>query len=263
MKNNISKSEKFGPLIWFLLAGVLALLQVNFAQAEELKLRDNPIASGTHIIIGDLFDNAGSDANRVLALAPNEKQKTTFSANILTQRLAIYGLKWKAPSDVKQIVVYGSSFAKTDEIIETSNKSNSNTGEIAVLNQDVARDEEITFDMVDYIKAPSNLPNNTITDAAYLIGSRAKMNLKMNMPIRKNEIGAAIAIKRGQQVLLVHQIGGLRMTLQAKSLDNGSIGTKIRVVNLQSNRTLEAIVEANGQAKVIGPITGSQSLAAK
>lgn len=263
MNWQISKSEKFGPLIWFLLGCVILLSQSNFAYADGLKLRENPTASGKQILIGDLFENAGNHANKSLAIAPRPNQKTVFSAPILSQRLLSFGLKWAPPSGVKEIVIFGDSIEKTTDIIAKPTKLETKTGEIAVLNRDVMRDEEISFDMIEFIDAPQNMGKDFIQDAAILVGARVKTNIKKGNPIHNNDIGPALAVKRGQQVLLVHQIGGIKMTLQAKSLDNGSIGSKIRVVNLQSNRTLEAIIEANGQAKVLGPINNLQSIAAK
>ncbi len=263
MNLQFSKCEKYGPLVWFLLAFIILFAQNNKAHAQNLVLRDNIYAQGKNIVIGDIFENSGIHANKILAIAPRPNQKTVFSAPILSQRLAAYGLKWSVPKELKEIVIFGDSLENTSLIIEKPTQTEAKNGEIAVLNRDIMRDEEISFDMIEFIEAPQNIGKDIIQDAAILVGARAKTNLKKNSPIRNSEIGPALAVKRGQQVLIIQQIGGIKITLQAKSLDNGSIGSKIRVVNLQSNRTLEAIIEANGQAKVLGPINNLQSIAAK
>ena len=100
-----------------------------------------------------------------------------------------------------------------------------------------------------------------VSDPARLIGSRAKIALKANTPIKNNEIGEALMVKKGGNVLLVHQIGGLKITLQAKSLDDGSTGSKIRVVNTQSNKIFDAIVDGDGTAHSLG--MNNQTLAAR
>ncbi|MBN8648732.1 MAG: flagellar basal body P-ring formation protein FlgA [Caulobacterales bacterium] len=250
--------EKFGPLIWFILAGFLAFAQINSARADGLILRENPVASGSHILIGDVFDNAGNAANKPLAIAPNANQKTVFNTDALRARLGSYGLKWQAPNNLKSIEVYGSENTLSSSMpISSNNKSN---GDIPVLNRDVRRDEAITYDMISYIEA-NNYSNNVISDPARLIGARAKNAIKANTPIKNNEIGDALMVKKGGNVLLVHQIGGLKITLQAKSLDDGSTGSKIRVVNVQSNKIFDAIVDGDGIAHSLG--INNQTLAAR
>lgn len=250
--------EKFGPLIWFILAGFLVFAQINNARADGLILRENPVASGSHILIGDVFDNAGNAANKPLAIAPNADQKTVFNTDALRARLGAYGLKWQAPSDLKSIEVYGSENTISNSMpISSTDKTN---GEIPVLNRDIRRDEAITYDMISYIEN-NNYNNNVISDPARLIGSRAKIAIKANMPIKNNEIGDALMVKKGGNVLLVHQIGGLKITLQAKSLDDGTTGSKIRVVNTQSNKIFDAIVDGDGIAHSLG--MNNQTLAAR
>lgn len=250
--------EKFGPLIWFILAGFLAFAQINSARADGLILRENPVASSSHILIGDVFENAGSAASKPLAIAPNANQKTVFNTDALRARLGSYGLKWQAPNDLKQIEVFGAESAASKAMpISSDNKS---SGEIPVLNRDIKRDETITYDMISYVDA-NNASNNVVSDPARLIGSRAKIALKANTPIKNNEIGEALMVKKGGNVLLVHQIGGLKITLQAKSLDDGSTGSKIRVVNTQSNKIFDAIVDGDGTAHSLG--MNNQTLAAR
>jgi flagella basal body P-ring formation protein FlgA len=59
---------------------------------------------------------------------------------------------------------------------------------------------------------------------------------------------ANATIRRGDLVTLVYIAPGLQLTTRAKALSDGSIGGPIRLVNLQSNRTVDAMVTGPGAA---------------
>jgi flagella basal body P-ring formation protein FlgA len=59
---------------------------------------------------------------------------------------------------------------------------------------------------------------------------------------------ADAAIHRGDIVTLVYVAPGLQLTTRAQALDDGQIGGPVRVVNMQSNRTVDAVVTGPGAA---------------
>jgi flagella basal body P-ring formation protein FlgA len=59
---------------------------------------------------------------------------------------------------------------------------------------------------------------------------------------------ANATIKRGDLVTLVYIAPGLQLTTRAKALSDGIAGGPIRLVNLQSNRTVDAVVTGPGAA---------------
>lgn len=233
---------------------ILATFAGNVANAQDLVLKNNFAINGAQVTVGDIFDNAGDGANRVLASAPKAGQKLVFSTEALAGRVNNMGFHWKAPKDIKQIVIGQEAAITPTPQIAKQIEVSTNLSEIAVLNRNVAKDEIITFDMIEFIKAPHNVSKEVINDAEILIGSRAKTALSANMPIKQFQIGAPLLVKRGQNVLLVHEIGGLKISMQAKALDDGFKGSKIKAVNLQSNKIIEAIVENDGTARAIGVI---------
>jgi flagella basal body P-ring formation protein FlgA len=239
----------------------------SVAQNGAPSLKPVPTISGPNITLGDLFNNAGSASGRVLARAPQNGQSIVFSASALQARAASMGLRWSNPDGVRQIVIGGAS-ASTPNVPVTattpglgarpSGSEITATRELVVLNRDVAKDEVINADMVSWISSDIATTPDVILEADQIIGKSAKRNLRARTPIHSADIGEAMAVRRGQPVTLVHEAGGLRISLRGRALTDGTIGGNIRAVNIGSNRTLEAVVESQGVARVLIPATSSQ-----
>jgi len=57
-----------------------------------------------------------------------------------------------------------------------------------------------------------------------------------------------IAVRRGETVTLVYVSPGLQLTTRARALGDGGVGDSVRLVNLTSNRTIDAVVTGAGAA---------------
>lgn len=123
--------------------------------------------------------------------------------------------------------------------------------DVPVLTRAVARGDVITDDMVRWERlAAGQVRPDTLMRADALIGQEARRTLRADTPLRALDLQAPIMITRGEIVQLVYQVGGLALTARARALDNVSEGQTARFLNLQSNRTIQAIAEAPGQARV-------------
>jgi flagellar basal body P-ring formation protein FlgA len=58
------------------------------------------------------------------------------------------------------------------------------------------------------------------------------------------------AIRANDAVTLTYQTGGVRLTLRGRAISAAGIGETVRVLNIQSNRTVDAIVDGPGAARV-------------
>lgn len=58
------------------------------------------------------------------------------------------------------------------------------------------------------------------------------------------------AVRRNETIDLVYDAPGIRLAARARALQDGAVGQTIRLVNLQSNRTLEAVITGPGVATV-------------
>jgi flagella basal body P-ring formation protein FlgA len=111
---------------------------------------------------------------------------------------------------------------------------------------EVIHDKDITT-----AKLPqAQVLQNTVTRPSDLIGKQARRMLSQGRPILDNSIGGEIAIHRGAAVTIQVLNGGLNVTSPAKSLDDGSIGDRIKVVNTLSRKTIVATIVSNGVVTV-------------
>jgi flagellar basal body P-ring formation protein FlgA len=66
---------------------------------------------------------------------------------------------------------------------------------------------------------------------------------------------AAPVIKRGDLVTLVYVAPGLQLTTRAKAAGDAALGQPVKLINLQSNKTVEAIATGAGSASANGPLS--------
>jgi len=57
-----------------------------------------------------------------------------------------------------------------------------------------------------------------------------------------------LAVRRGETVTLIYTTPGLRVTTRARAMTDGAVGDPVRLINLSSNRTIDAVVTAQGAA---------------
>lgn len=78
------------------------------------------------------------------------------------------------------------------------------------------------------------------------IGLEARATLYRGRPIRAEQLGAPIIVERNSFVTLEFRRGALLLSTEARALDNGGVGDRIRVMNLDSRRTVFGVVTAPG-----------------
>lgn len=86
------------------------------------------------------------------------------------------------------------------------------------------------------------LGSDVIENIDQIIGQAAKRNLRQNQPIKASELRAPIMIPKGTMVTVSLKANGISLSGTGRALEDGSQGEVIRVLNLQSKRTLEASV---------------------
>lgn len=84
-------------------------------------------------------------------------------------------------------------------------------------------------------------------------GREATRRLAAGNPVRVGDIVAPRIVRRGEAVTIALVSGALRITSSGRSLSDGERGEAVRVVNLSTNRTLDALVEAPGQVRIMAP----------
>jgi flagella basal body P-ring formation protein FlgA len=235
----------------------------GFAQAHnQLRLKSAPQANGAQITFGDVFEDAGPLAEQAIARAPNAGQSVVFGAGPMQARVRAAGANWANQEGVRQIVVEGpsrtsASLAKptapnlTHQIAPAPAAGLSEPKVLAVLGRAIARGEEIRADDVVWLDAPKQAPRDAIDDPDFIIGKTAKRDLNANVPLRAMDVAAKPVVRRNEPVTLLYEASGMKLSLRGRAMADAPIGATVRVINPQSKKILEAIVEGPGMARVM------------
>ena len=242
----------------------------SFAQAAqtgpELSLKANPRSDTSQITFGDVFDNAGAYANQPIARAPGPRQKLVFGAGPLQARARAVGLNWPNREGVRQIVVTGGDSADPSisnqpkpaapGLPEMRPRANATASParpeaVAVLGRTIQRGEAIQAEDVVWIDTPATAPRDALADPEALIGKTAKRVLLANTPLRAMDVMDTPSVRRNEPVTLIYEAEGLKLSVRGKALGDAAIGASVKVLNPQSNKVLEAIVDGPGTARVM------------
>lgn len=127
----------------------------------------------------------------------------------------------------------------------------SQTRETPVLARPIARDAVITIDDLVWVDLPPRGANrDAVTDPSAIIGMAARRSLRAGDPLRALDLVRPPAIHRGESVMVIYELGALRLTARGRALADAAVGEAARVVNTDSNRTIEAVVVGPGLVSV-------------
>ena len=294
--------------------------------AVEAPVRLNPTVqvTGKNVTLGDVFENAGDYADRVIARAPAPGQSTTLEARWLSRVARAFRLNWRPQTRYDAAVVTRLSHHLSSEVIQSQVKAEVLAGrpdlppeeievqldnrfltltlptdrpatlavrqlqidprtnrfsatlaspaqppyavqvpvsgqvhrmvDVPVPASRILRGELISGNDISYVRVRrSSLPANAILDVAELIGQSAKQSLTLGKPISTNAIQPPVLVKKGSLVTVKLQSSNLLLTARGRAMQNGGLDDVIRVQNVQSSRTYDAIVTGMGQARVSLP----------
>lgn len=88
----------------------------------------------------------------------------------------------------------------------------------------------------------AELPANTVFSFKEIEGQRARRTIGSQSILRKDQFEHPPAVKRGDRVIIVAESRGLRITALGEVKNPAKVGDRVRVVNLDSNKTLLARV---------------------
>lgn len=132
--------------------------------------------------------------------------------------------------------------------------------EVPVVTSRIGPDAVIAATDIAWIEvAADRVGSGVVMDAETLVGLSPRRTLMPDEPIRRHEVAAPIAVERGATVTMVVQSGALVLTARGRALDEGAEGDAIRVINIDSNKTVQAIV--TGPDTVTVPLGGGATFA--
>jgi flagella basal body P-ring formation protein FlgA len=124
--------------------------------------------------------------------------------------------------------------------------------EVPVLRDMVTRGQLVGQDLVDYVLVPANrLAGGFVVDVADLVGKAARRTLHPGRPIRSADLMPPIVVAKNKLVSMVYEVGALRLTARGRTLTDGGAGAVIKVLNIDSNRTVDALVIDDNTVAVV------------
>jgi flagella basal body P-ring formation protein FlgA len=90
-----------------------------------------------------------------------------------------------------------------------------------------------------------------VRDCAEAVGMTARRALSTGELLRQDMLNEATLVQSGETVRLTLENGPIRITAPAHALQNGRMGDRIKVRNMDSNRAITAVVTGRGEARVV------------
>ncbi len=90
----------------------------------------------------------------------------------------------------------------------------------------------------------------TLSNPSDAVGREARVALYAGRPIRREAVGPPALVERNQIVTIIYAQGALAITAEARALERGGAGERIRVMNLSSRESLHALIRADGTLHV-------------
>lgn len=126
------------------------------------------------------------------------------------------------------------------------------TTQIPVLTRPVNRGQVISERDIEWQEVRGEAVRRDVaTDLDQLVGQAPRHNLRAGVPVLTTDVQAPIAVTKGSLVTMVLKTDAMTLTTQGKALENGSVGDTIRIINTQSNHTVEAKVEGPNMVSVM------------
>jgi flagellar basal body P-ring formation protein FlgA len=82
------------------------------------------------------------------------------------------------------------------------------------------------------------------------IGMAVRQPMRAGQAVRMNDLMKPVAVQRNEPVTIVYQMPGLLLSIRGKAVEAGSVGDTVSVVNVQTNRTVQATITGPGRVTV-------------
>ncbi|MEQ8966903.1 MAG: flagellar basal body P-ring formation chaperone FlgA [Azospirillaceae bacterium] len=242
--------------------------------AETVRLRAAAVATGEGLVLGDLFDGLGPErAARPVARAPAEGRTVRLEAGWLVRVARAHGVDWVPAGRDAAIDVRRATEAEREALAdkladaldarmaelertaagpaETEEAERPGRVDVAVLTRRLRPGDTIGAGDVDWVEMHAGPATaGMITEADAIIGLAPRRPLAAGRPVRIADLRTPVMVERGALVTLVLRGPALTITARGRVLDEASRGETVRVVNIDSNRTIEAVVTGPETAEV-------------
>lgn len=116
---------------------------------------------------------------------------------------------------------------------------------------------------LDLIEMPEDrISGATLTESEKIVGMELRRSMPSGEMLRENDVMAPRFVQRGMLVTMKFETPFLQLTAQGRALLDGAKGDVVRVVNTQTNRMVEGVVEGPGLVVVQTQPLAAQKMAA-
>lgn len=124
-------------------------------------------------------------------------------------------------------------------------------GDVIVARKPVGRYQVIEADDIDVQTMDlARMPNNAITSLEEVIGQRAKRTISAQTVLSSSMIESQPLVQRGDIVVMIAESAGIKISTQGEARQRGSKGDRIKVMNLDSRKSIYARVVDRNTVKV-------------
>lgn len=260
------------------------------ARSQPITVNGAVELTGDTVTLGHLFNGLDTAvADQVIARAPAPGHQATLPTAWVARVATVYGVNWQpgrqdgpitltrrsvaeqaaleaelTESLSREIATQQTVLPAAPTVVEAAVVAPEPTPAAPVqINQPVAipvpvlvrrlgRGEVIEDSDLTWIDIPDDhRAAQYIVDAADLIGLSPSRGLSPFRPIRLGEVAPPMEVERGDSVTMRLTAGGLSITARGRALDAGSRGSVIRVLNIDSAQTIDAVVLGPGTVVVL------------
>jgi flagella basal body P-ring formation protein FlgA len=131
--------------------------------------------------------------------------------------------------------------------------------EAVTLTRTIGRGELIRAADVSVERRPKAEVSSDIVMPEQVVGLTTRRAMRAGMVLRPADLTKMDVVSRNEAVTISYAVPGIALTLRGKATESGGVGDIINVLNMQSNRTVQATVAGPGRV-TIGAITPPQAV---
>ena len=233
------------------------LMLAPFAVAQRTGVK---VIGGDWITLGDVAPVTGEHAGILLGPTPPAGQTLALDPAFLIATAKSAGVILAIPLDQPIMVTRATGNAPATPAAAPARPANqvqqvgsaATAGQVLVFMRDVPRGHVITANDVSWEAANPARPIRGGADMQAAIGMEVKRALKAGQPLLASDLKQAALIRKGEPVKLVYVSAGVRLSVDGVAQSEAAKGEPVRVLNSYSRRTVEAVAEATGEARVNG-----------
>ncbi|PTW61777.1 flagella basal body P-ring formation protein FlgA [Breoghania corrubedonensis] len=125
------------------------------------------------------------------------------------------------------------------------------TASIVTFSRRLSRGDMVTAHDLETTRVPRTaLREGTVTDPDDIIGMAVRRAQMPGRVLVKRDFEEPIAVERRSRVIITYEISGLKLTVQGEAMADAVKGDVIDVLNIQSRRTIQAVVTGPGRVSV-------------